>query len=163
MNKHRNNNMKKTWKLICTFIVIFFVYYSFFYFPSIPTASIQYEHKTYELKAKDYDYSAFGKSNTNKLTYKSVNELNTHLQSESEITIHSNHQFTYNNSASTIATNIYFYSVDRNEVIPRAETESTVQSISEPGHYIVQYLSEFETGKTASYFVKINVVKNNKI
>ncbi|MFY0784128.1 hypothetical protein AB1K18_28330 [Peribacillus simplex] len=159
MNKVRNNKMKKTWKLIGIFIVLFFVYYSFFYFPTVPTASIKNEHKTYELKAKDYDYSAFGKSITKNLTYKSVNELNTYLQNEPEITVHSNHHFTYKNSASTTATNIFFYSVDRNKVIPRFESESTVQSISEPGHYILEYLSEFETGKIASYFVKINVVK----
>ncbi|WP_148359596.1 hypothetical protein [Peribacillus simplex] len=159
MNKAINNKMKKTWKLIGIFIVLFFVYYSFFYFPTVPTASIKNEHKTYELKAKDYDYSAFGKSITKNLTYKSVNELNTYLQNEPEITVHSNHHFTYKNSASTTATNIFFYSVDRNKVIPRFETESTVQSISEPGHYILEYLSEFETGKVASYFVKINVVK----
>ena len=32
MNKVRNNKMKKTWKLIGIFIVLFFVYYSFFIF-----------------------------------------------------------------------------------------------------------------------------------
>ncbi|MDM5358402.1 hypothetical protein [Peribacillus sp. ACCC06369] len=110
MNKARNNKMKKTWKLIGIFIVLFFVYYSFFYFPTVPTASIKNEHKTYELKAKDYDYSAFGKSITKNLTYKSVNELDTYLQNEPEMTVISNHHFTYKNSASTTATNIFFYS-----------------------------------------------------
>ena len=145
-------------KLIGAIIVIFIIFYSFIYRPSVPTASIHIDQKTYELKAIDYNYSSFGKSNTKILIYKSVNELNKYLQNEPEITIHSNQPFTYKNNASNAYTQVSYYSVDQNEPIPRFETK-TVQSIEKPGHYILQYSTEFDIGKIANYFVRVHVVK----
>ena len=151
----------KLWGFIGAFVLIFLLYYSFFYSPNVPTASINIENKSYELKAKDYDYSAFGKGTTKNFYFKSVNELNTHLQNEPELIVQSNHPITYKNNASTDATNVSIYNVDEN-VYLRGETESTVQTITKPGHYIIQYLSEFETGKIATYYVRIRVVNYYK-
>lgn len=150
---------KKVWKFVGVFIAICFVCYIFFYFPIVPIASIKIEHNEYELKAKDYDYSIFGISRTKNLSYESVNELNDYLQKDPELTVRSNQPISYKNNASTTYTQVFYYSVDQNEAIPRVETKTTVQSIEKPGHYILQYSTEFETGKIANYFVRIHVIK----
>lgn len=141
-------------------IVTIVIFYCFIYQPSVPNASIQLGNKNYELQAKDYDYSAFGKSNTKKaFVYNSINELKEHLKNEREITVRTNQPITYKNSASTTYVQVAINSVELNKTI-RLETEKNVQTIEKPGHYILIYQSEFDVGEIASYYVRINVVEN---
>ncbi|MBO9128522.1 hypothetical protein [Bacillus sp. 165] len=157
----RENMMFKSKKTILGFIaIVIVIFYSFVYKPSVPVASIQVSKKKYELQAKDYDYNFLGKSVTkNPYTWNNLSELNEYLQNEPELTVQTNQPITYKSDSSKDYTQVSIYSIEQNQT--HGETETTVQTIDKPGHYIIQYSTEFGVGKIANYFVRVNVVNKD--